>query len=252
MSGSHEFGSAAWLEEVFGGGPARVIKGRTKWTHRHATATSEDTAEYLETRGEYISFQVLRYLKRLGKVKRFKAQPFTTDPELFGCIYTPDYLVEDFEAKLFAIDSKTARFIRRADELQFEHVKKSFSTWKIGFQIWTNESPLNLSVQNNFLRLKRATTENIKAEEISHFVTLLRDKGAASVRQWYDRGFDATLISRAVAEGLAFFPLFEPFSGETYISPNPVEEVYRLFFDHVPEIEGWWKELEATNMAENR
>lgn len=241
-----EFGSSAWLEQMFSDPPAREVKGRTRWTHRHAAWVGHlGYLAYVESRNELIGLLALEYLWRLGVVKRFKAQPFTTDESIFGREYTPDLCAQDASGVTYPVEIKTKRFITRADEYKFEQMKEKFAEFNMKFLLWTDRDPLIRPLRHNLLRLRRASTENIQPEETARLIFLLESHGPMPLWALYECDLDINLVSHAAWSGQVFVPLLSQFGEQALVDLQPVEDLASALFATEPDLHGWWNSLEV-------
>lgn len=251
------FGSTQWLDLVFQSPPARKVKGRTKWTHRHATWVEHlNRLAYVESRNELIGLLALEYLQRQGTIKRFKEQPFTTSLDLWATAdeadtpqgmreYTPDLMAEASNGDKYVIEVKSARYISRRMERNFELWKDKFSDHNLKYLVWTDHNPLAKSLRHNLLELRRAAVEFIEPDEVQHLVELLSKEGPLPLWALYARDLDRDLICHAAWYGKVFFPLHQVFGAETVVSLQRTTDLESLVFGIEPDIEAWWNSLEA-------
>lgn len=251
------FGSNAWLSDVFKSPPARTIKGRTKWTHRHAAWVAYlNRLAWLESRGELIGLLALEYLQKQGHVKRFKEQPFRTPLELWeegldaltnkgSKEYTPDFLAEDSLGTRYVIEIKTARYVSRAMEQGFELWRDKFAEHDMKYLVWTDRAPLSVHLRQNLLRLRRASAEYIEREELSRLTDMLTRKGPQPVWALHAKDLDLDLIAYAAWSGQVYLPLLEPISAQTLITLTPTEDLAAILFVKEPDLDAWWNSLEA-------
>jgi hypothetical protein len=251
------FGSQAWANNVFKSPPARVVKGRTKWTHRHAPwVVHLNRLAYVESRGELIGLLALEYLQRRGHLKRFKEQPFTTPLELWkdgleailkkgSKEYTPDFMAEDPSRVKYVIEIKTKRYITRAMEQGFDLWREKFAEYGMKYLLWTDLNPLSLHLRQNLLRLRRASAENIEPDDTSRLMDVLRSKGPLPVSVLHAQDLDLDLIAHAVWGCHVYLPLLEPISEKTLITLAPTEDLAAILFSKAPDLDAWWNSLEA-------
>lgn len=201
------FASKAWLEHVFATPPVRKIKGRSKWTHRHALWLFHlNRLGYVESRNELFGALALEYLAKTGVIRRYKEQPFTTSDE-FGksttetqetCNasqhYTPDFFAESPTGEKFVIEVKSARFISRSDEEDFERWKQVFGEFGFKYLLWTDKTPLCPPLRQNLLRMRRAAVDHFESDEVDRFMDLLKTKGPLPLWALYNFNCDIDLI----------------------------------------------------------
>lgn len=251
------FGSHLWLNHVFESGPVREIKGRTKWTHRHATWVEPlNRLAYVESRNELIGLLALEHLQRQGAIRRFKEQPFTTPLGLWSSDieldmpkgmrkYTPDLVAETQKGDLYVIEVKSARYITRQLERAFEVWKDRFLEYDLKYLVWTDHSPLATPLRQNLLELRRAAVQHIEPDETHQLIDLLTNKGPLPIWALYGYDLDRELISHAAWQGKVFFPLHEPFTRQTIVSLNRTTDLENALFGAEPDMESWWNALEA-------
>jgi len=246
MKKSVEFGSAAWADEVFSLPPARIVKGRTRWTHRHAPWVAHlKRFAYVESRNELIAMIALEYLHRQKQVLRFKEQPFTTDEALFGYTYTPDFLAESATRQRYAIEIKTKRFVSRELEAQLDKRKAEFAEHgQVKFLVWTDHNPLTHPLRHNLLTLRRTSNLNIEADELARLVELMGQRNQLPLWALIERGFDSDLIAYACWTGHLFLRLTEPINEQSLVSVSPQEDLAALLFSAEPDLHAFWNALE--------
>jgi hypothetical protein len=241
----HNFASPDWIRQMFSDPPARIVKGRTKWTHRHATWVDHDgKLVFVESRNELIGLLALQYLRNIGCLRRYKAQPFMTSAELFGQEYTPDLAFQTNDRQLFVVEVKTARFVTRKMEREFESLKARFSDFDIKFLVWTDRDPLIHSFRHNLLRLRRASAEFIEPDEIDRLLYALQAKGPRPLWVLYKDDFDIDLIAHAAWKGRVFVPLREKIEGNSVVSLHSSEDILSTLIGTAPNIHAWWDQLE--------
>jgi hypothetical protein len=251
------FGSELWLNQVFQTSPARKVKGRTKWTHRHAPwVEALNRLAYVESRNELIALLALEHLQRQGVIRRFKEQPFTTPLDLWSSgialdipqhmrEYTPDLIAESSYGDKYVIEVKSARYITRQMERDFELWKEKFVEYDLKYLVWTDRDPLAKSLRQNLLELRRTAVQHIEPDEVHQLIDLLTNKGPLPVWALYTYDLDRDLISHAAWKGKVFFPLHEPFAKQTVVSLNRTTDLESLLFGAEPDMEAWWNSLEA-------
>lgn len=251
------FGSIAWVSDVFASPPARVVKGRTRWTHRHAAWVAYlNRLAYVESRGELIGLLALEYLQKQGYLRRFKEQPFTTPLALWeeglealsnkgSKEYTPDFLAEDPLGNKYVIEIKTARYVTRSMEQGFELWREKFAKHDLKYLLWTDRDPLSRHLRQNLLRLRRASAEYIEREEISRLMDVLTSKGPLPVRALHAQNLDLDMIAHAAWSGRVYLPLLEPITEQTLITLKATEDLAATLFAKEPDIDAWWNSLEA-------
>lgn len=237
------FGSTAWRNEFFTMPPARNVKGRTKWTHRHAPWVEHlGRLAYVESRNEFVALTALEYLHRDKRIQRFKEQPFTTDPSVFGREYTPDFAAQ-VANQTYVIEIKTERFITRQLEAEFEKTKAIFSEHGMKFLVWTDKKPLIRPLRHNFVRLRRAAALNVEKEETARLLDMLAEREQLPLWALLEREFDLDLVAHACWNGKVFLPLREELHERTIVSLSPQESLYDFLFDTEPDIEAFWNSL---------
>lgn len=251
------FGSSHWLNQVFQTPPVRKVKGRTKWTHRHATWVELlNRLAYVESRNELIGLLALEYLQHLGAITRFKEQPFTAPLDLWPSgselddspsvrEYTPDLMAETLTGDKYVIEVKSARYISRQMERDFELWKDKFLEYDLKYLVWTDRDPLATPLRQNLLELRRAAVQYIEADEVHRLVDLLSRKGPLPIWALYGNDIDRELISHAAWQGKVFFPLHESFGRQTIVSLNRTTDLEKILFGAEPDMEAWWNSLEA-------
>lgn len=245
MTTKQTFGSRPWLDHVFTAEPARKVKGRTRWTHRHATWVGAlRRLAYVESRTELIGLLALEYLHRIGQVRRFKEQPFTTTKDEFGCEYTPDFCAEHANGSVYVIEVKAARFITRQVEDELEQRQAQFADQGLQYLLWTDMSPLNTALRHNLLRLRRASTEDIRSSDLDSLVDTLQHSAALPVSTLYQRNFDLDLIACAAWQGRVFYPMHEALDARTRVTVCPSPALAETLFAASPDTESWWNSLE--------
>lgn len=243
---SHEFGSKAWADQMFSDPPARKVKGRTRWTHRHATwVEALGRLAYVESRNELIGLLALEYLCRRGLIKRFKEQPFACDETFAGSEYTPDLAAEGAAGVTYVIEIKTKRFLTRAMEKDFERLKEKFAEVGMKFLLWTDHDPLIQPLRHNLLQLRRASSEHVSPDETARLIGLLTSEGSMSLRALYEDGLDLTLISHAAWNGQVFLPLLDRLHDATPVGVRPFEDLGASLLAAEPDLHRWWNSLEA-------
>lgn len=251
------FGSKAWVNNAFTSPPARVVKGRTRWTHRHAAWVAYlNRLAYVESRGELIGLLALEYLQKQGHVKRFKEQPFTTPLALWqeglealsnrgSKEYTPDFMAEDTSDTKYVIEIKTARYVTRAMQQGFELWRDKFAEHDMKYLVWTDRDPLSRHLRQNLLRLRRASAEYIERDELSRLAEALNSKGPLPVWALHAQDLDLDLIAHAAWGGQVYLPLLEPISAQTLITLTATEDLAAILFAKEPDLDDWWNSLEA-------
>lgn len=240
-----DFGSNKWRNQMFSEPPARKIKSRTRWTHRHASwIETFSRLAYVESRNELIGLLALEYLYRLKHVSRFKEQPFTTVCETFGDEYTPDLSAELLSEKLYVIEVKTARFISRVQEKAFENYRERFAEHGIDFLVWTDADPLVKPLRHNLLRFRRASTLYIEHDEVARLVHQLSN-GPMPLWALYNLDLDLDLVCYAAWQGKAYIPLLKDIHQQTLVSNHPTEDLAAGLLGTTPDMHAWWNSLEA-------
>lgn len=240
-----DFGSSMWRDQMFSEPPARKIKSRTRWTHRHACWVEFfSRLAYVESRNELIGLLALEYLHRLKQIDRFKEQAFTTAPDTFGDEYTPDFSAEHQSKMLYAIEVKTARFINRQQAKEFESYRERFAEHGIDFLVWTDADPLVKPLRHNLLRLRRASSLYIEHEEVARLVHQLSN-GPMPLWALYNLDLDLDLVCYAAWQGKVFLPLLEDIHQQTPVSNQPTEDLAARLLGTTPDMHAWWNSLEA-------
>ncbi|MDB5800578.1 MAG: hypothetical protein JWL63_1517 [Rhodocyclales bacterium] len=237
-------GSDAWKTLVFKEPPARQIKGKRKWTHRHLIGCEPlGGLVWVESRNEYANLIALEYLWRRGRIKRFKPQPFTTSKDDFGREYTPDFMAIDDQECCYVIESKTARFVAREDEVEFERLTGRFAEFGMGFQVWTDRTPLIHPLRHNLQNMRRASAEWIAAEETTRLRDILGASESCSLRSLFDQDVDITAVFKACWDGYAYLPLTQVLGEQTLVSAKPMEDLLAHLFGVQPSLASFWDNL---------
>ena len=240
----HSFGSRDWAEHVFTTPPARIVKGRTRWTHRHLCWSGVlQRGAYVESRNELIGLLALEYLHNLGMVRRFKEQPFTTPSELFQAQYTPDFLFESSSGRLYLSEVKSKRFLTRDIERKLSNFKSEFIRYGLQFLLWTDKTPLNKTIAHNLIRLKMSTYEYFSTERIAELVDTLTLQ-PLTVQELLYKSFDIDLVCSAAWDGKVFIPLHKPISTLTTVTLSPVEDFESYLINCDPDPDAWWHDLD--------
>jgi hypothetical protein len=251
------FATEPWFEQVFPGPPARKVKGRTKWTHRHAPWVEYlNRFAYVESRNELIGLLALEYLQRQGLLRRFKEQPFTTPRELWVAgmeplsrrgqpEYTPDFLTESPTGNKYVIEVKSARYISRQMEHGFELWKAKFGEYGLKYLVWTDRDALALPLRQNLIRLRRVAVEYFEQDELSRLISVLQSNGPMPIWALYKQDLDLNLIDHAAWHGKVFFPLRETIADRTLVSLNRTEDLVGNLLGIEPDMYAWWNALEA-------
>jgi hypothetical protein len=241
----HPFGSTEWVNQMFSDPPARVVKGRKKWTHRHAPWVDHlGRLAFVESRNELIGLLALQYLRNINAVRRYKEQAFKTDEKIFGQEYTPDFAFETINRRIFVVEVKTARFVTRIMEVAFENLKTRFSDFNLNFLVWTDQAPLIHPLRHNLLLLRRAAAEFIEPDETARLMDMLCQKGPMQIWALCNQGLDITLIAHAAWHGRVSMPLLSAIDGSTTISLHPTMDLETILLGTQPNIRAWWDSLE--------
>jgi len=242
----HPFGSPEWVNQMFNDPPARVVKGRKKWTHRHAPWVDHlGRLAFVESRNELIGLLALQYLCNINAVRRYKEQAFKTDEGVFGQEYTPDFSFETINRQIFVVEVKTARFVTRIMEVAFENLKARFSDFNFNFLVWTDQAPLIHPLRHNLLLLRRAAAEFIEPDETARLVDMLCQKGPMPLWALSNHGLDITLVAHAAWNGQVHMPLLSAIEGSTTISLHPTMDLETILLGTQPNIHAWWDSLEG-------
>ena len=88
-------GSPEWAEAIYRAGPARAVDGKGRSTVRHMqTAVADEDEVVLEGRLEHSAALLLKILKNIGYIQRFKHQPFELTKSSDEVDAFPDFLVD--------------------------------------------------------------------------------------------------------------------------------------------------------------
>jgi len=241
----HPLGSPSWAKQMFSDPPARVVKGRKKWTHRHAPWVDQlGRLAYVESRNELIGLLALQYLSNIKAIRLFKEQPFTASEQQVGQEYTPDFAAQSLDRRIFVQEVKTERFITREMERKHETLKERFAEYRMTFLVWTDLDPLTRPLRHNLLRLRRAAAEFIEPDETARLVETLREKGPMPLWALYNLDLDIDLIANAAWWGKVFLPLRTDIGAAALISLQSQEDLASVLFGTEPDIHGFWNSLE--------
>lgn len=241
----HHFGSPEWAKQMFSDPPARIVKGRTKWTHRHAPWVDQlGRLAYVESRNELIGLLALQYLSNIKAIRLFKEQPFETSEQQVGQEYTPDLAAQSLDRRLFVQEIKTYRFISREMERKHETLKERFAEYGMTFLVWTDHDPLTRPLRHNLLRLRRASAEFIEPDETACLISTLQEKGPMPLWALYNLGLDIDVIANAAWWGKVFLPLRADIGAASQISIHSQEDLASVLFGTEPDIHKFWNSLE--------
>lgn len=241
----HQFGSPTWAKQMFSDPPARIVKGRKKWTHRHAPWVDQlGRLAYVESRNELIGLLALQYLNNIKAIRLFKEQPFTTSQQQVGLEYTPDFVAQSLDRRLFVQEIKTDRYITREMERRHETLKERFAEYGMTFLVWTDHDPLTRPLRHNMLRMRRASAEFIEPDETTRLVATLQEKGPMPLWALYNLDLDINLIANAAWWGKVFLPLRAEFGAASLISLKSQEDLASVLLGTEPDIHGFWNSLE--------
>lgn len=241
----HAFGSPAWAKQMFSDPPARIVKGRMKWTHRHAPLVDQlGRLAFVESRNELIGLLALQYLNNIKAIRLFKEQPFTASEQQVGQEYTPDFAAQSLDRRLFVHEIKTERYISREMERKHETLKERFAEYGMAFLVWTDLNPLTCPLRHNLLRLRRASAEFIEPDETARLIATLQEKGPTPLWALYNLGLDIDLIANAAWRGEVFLPLRSDIGAASQISIHSQEDLVSVLFGTEPDIHKFWNSLE--------
>lgn len=237
-------GDRQWIEYVFGTGPARRTKGRTKHTQHHQKFLPEfGWYEGTQGRREAHGLLALQYLRRLGLIKRFKSQAFKTDQDEFGSEIYPDFALELPNNAICPVEVKNKRFLTRDIQFILDENRKNFANFDLKYIVWTDDRPFRHCTRHHLLNMSKSAGEHIPKDEIDELVALVEEERAVDLAALYDRGFDLSAIYFAAWHGLLFFPLMQPWAPTSQITATRRESLESIFLESKPLLDEWWNSL---------
>lgn len=244
MLAKKQLSRPTWAIEAFSLPPARDVKGRTRWTHRHATWVPHlNRIAFTESRNEFISLLSLEFLLNRNLIRRFKEQPFTLPKEELGFEYTPDFCLEDTEGNLYVIEVKTQRFLTRDIENRLADVRSCLASHGINFRIWTDKTPLVKTLRHNLLCLKKFSLESFRTDERDLLNGQINQIGSVAIGELLKMGVDLGLIYASIYKGSAHSDIQNKFTLDSRISSTNIQPIDRVLLGSCASNDSWWDSL---------
>lgn len=241
-----QLGSPAWVEHVYSTPPVDTIKGRTRWTQAHQP-WSEVLARFAPVQGrpEYIGYLVLEFLRTMGYIARFKEHAFATTKADLGWETRPDFFASDPTPNHFVIESKTARFVTSAIELELKANREGFARFGMKYIVWTDRRPMTKHLRHNLIQMRRCDSEDIHDDERERLRELVKTEGRMPLNAVLESDFDLTAVFSAWWRGMVFLPMAKSLAGDTPVACSPQEDLRALFFAEKTLANDWWDNLPA-------
>lgn len=237
-----------WLTEVFRSPPRRNVRGRSRPTQRFIFEDANGGDLIVAEGGNEMTAAILlRYLKNIGIVKRYKLQPFNLNEICPGLDATPDFLVELRDGRIYILEIKARRFIN-ADVLnKIETVRAALLEHKLQYLLWTDRDPYGItnkihrSIWNNTREIFRGWAIPMDQETEEKIREKVIDPNCSIGDIDKLVGWDMTIA--ALARGLFFINLEETINEKSTVQATFPAEVGEHFFATRSNSKTWWDSL---------
>jgi len=252
---TNPLGSQEWASEVMNAPPVRNLKGHAKYTQGHRTSF-QTGGEFVDTQGasETVAALVLAYLRNLGSVGRFKAQPFFTVKEVFGLAICPDFFVELLLPKptYFVVEVKTEAYLDDELRTRLDEIRLKFMSFGLPYLVWTDRKHLGNNLYLN-LDSARMYSMHVPESEIQALASWLMQFEATTIGNAVRAGFTLDVIDAAVWRGKAYRPLRAETRYDMLLTSTQQVDMVAEYFQVQGARTSWWsryaKEVRAGAMS---
>lgn len=246
---THPLNRQRWLGEVFGSPPRRDVRGRSRPTQRFIFEDTSDGSLIVPEGGNEMTTAILlRYLKNLGKVLRYKFQPFNINEISPGIDATPDVLVELSDKRIFVLEIKAKRFLDEETLQKIEINRKALQEHGLPYLLWTDRdsyektNKIHRGIWTNTREIYRGwalTIEQKTQDEISQTIKsrrcILND--LLNVYGW-------DIVIAAFARGIFYINLQKVINEDSKIETSLSDAQWEHFFTEGNAAKTWWDSLQ--------